>query len=142
MGTKGWFPRTIGPVAEQMVNDGFVVDAFTLERLHIRAKSIATHCKNIGQYEGALMGGIVNTHLAGMAEGKQWSSNCHLLPPVAAMPWSPNILVADKAEYFGYHFKIGNFVWRGGISVVVVVVGAISNAQTISWAKQIFSLFR
>ena len=109
-------------VAEQMVADNFVVDAFTLERLHLRAKAIATHCKHLGSYEASLMAGIVNTHVCGMLDNKQWSSNCHLLAPVVAVPWCPNIFISDKAECFGSRFQMDCFVFRGGISSVVVCV--------------------
>ena len=34
-------------IAECMVADGFLVDAFTLERLHLRVKAVATNCKKL-----------------------------------------------------------------------------------------------
>jgi hypothetical protein len=108
-------------IAECMVADGFVVDAFTLERLHLRVKAIANHCKNLNKYEAAVMAGVTSSHMNNLVNTDSWSSGCNLVGKVASVPWSPNIIVADKARYFGEVFTVGSFVFRGCIGRVLWV---------------------
>ena len=107
-------------IAQCMVSDGFVVDAFTLERLHLRAKMVAENCKNLAIFEDVVMAGITNAHFGSMADTEHWSSSCHLVGALAPMPGEPNIVVADRAQYHSEQFVVGDFVYRGCGLVVLV----------------------
>ena len=73
-------------IAECMVADGFVVDAFTLERLHLRVKAIANHCKNLNKYEASVMTGVTSSHLNNLVNTDSWPSGCNLVDKVASVP--------------------------------------------------------
>ena len=56
-------------IAECMQQDDILVDAFTLERLHLRAKRVAERCKDPGNYEASVLGGVLNAHMNSLSEG-------------------------------------------------------------------------
>ena len=60
-------------VAEQLADvDTHLMDAFVVERLHLRARSVADHVANTATYEQAVCAGILNTHsLAVRSRGTQ-----------------------------------------------------------------------
>ena len=100
-------------IAQCMVSDGFVVDAFALERIHLRAKAVAENCKNLRIFESTVMAGIANAHFGEMVQTQDWSASCHLLGALARMPGAPNVVVADRALYHTEMFAVGDFVYRG-----------------------------
>ena len=102
-------------VAECLTHDDYLVDAFRLERLHLRIKDIAEHCKHLGQYEAAVMAGVTHRHLNLMKEVPAWNSPCHLFGRVEAVPCAAGITIADKAMFHQEVFKVGHFVCRGSI---------------------------
>ena len=69
-----------------MVTDGFVVDAITSERLHLRVKAIANHCKNLNKYEADVMAGVTSSHMTNLVNTDNWSSGCNLVGKVASVP--------------------------------------------------------
>ena len=100
-------------IAQCMVADDFLVDAFTLERLHRRVKPIAEHCKNLRQFEATVMAGTTSFHIGCMLQEAHWSSNCHMVGKVAAVPGAQSIAASDKVEYCGEVIAVGSFVFRG-----------------------------
>ena len=98
-------------IAECMQQDEFLLDAFGTERLHLRVKGIAEHCKNITHYDNSVMQGVTSAHMNSLAENGV--STVVMLGPVAQMPGAPNISIADKCKYFGEQFNVGDFVFRG-----------------------------
>ena len=121
-------------IAECMVADGFLVDAFTLERLHLRVKAVATNCKNLTVYEKSVMAGVTNAHVNLMDDTKDWGSPCNLLGPVTDWPGAPNISIADTAQYYSEVFMVDSFVFRGfvgGWVRVLVWVGSQSGSQSL-----------
>ena len=59
------------------------------------------------------MAGITSFHIGRMLQEAHWSSNCHMVGKVAAVPWAPSIAASDKLEYCGEVFAVGSFVFRG-----------------------------
>ena len=108
-------------IAQCMVADGFIVDAFTLERLHIRVKGVATNCKNLTCYEESVMAGCTNAHFGSLEDDERWASSCRLLGAVAAMPGAPNMFVADRCQYLSEVFAVDSFVFRGATLLVFLV---------------------
>ena len=107
-------------IAECMVSDGFVVDAFAMERLHRRVKPVAEQVCRTTTYEASVMAGVTNTHFNNMEGDKNWSSSCHLLGSLAQMPGAPHIAIADRAMYYSEEFAVGDFVFRGCALVLLV----------------------
>ena len=108
-------------IAQCMVGDGFIVDAFTLERLHLRVKGVATNCKNLNSYEESVMAGCTNAHFGSLEEGERWASSCRLLGAVATMPGAPNMFVAERCQYLSEVFAVDSFVFRGATLWVFLV---------------------
>ena len=101
-----------------MQQDDMLVDAFTLERLHLRAKRVAEHCKDPGHYEASVLGRVLNAHMNSLSE--EGAFTVALVGKTATMPGAPNIAIADKAKYHGESFAAGDFAFRG------VCVGGLS----------------
>ena len=97
-------------VAQCMIQDGFLFDCFTTERLHLRAKRVADNCKNLGDFEGAVMAGVTNVHMRTAAASV---SPAGLIGATAAFPGAPHIVVADKCQYYGVYLSLHDFVFRG-----------------------------
>ena len=102
-------------IAECMASDGFLLDAFVLERLHLRVKHIADKCCSLTQYHAAVMAGVTHHHVNTMME-KTWASPCSLVGNVAIAPWVSNTFMSAKAKCFGEHFAVGSYVCRGSVS--------------------------
>ena len=98
-------------IAECMQQDEMLLDAFGTERLHLRVKGVAEHCKNIVAYEKSVMSGITNVHLNSLAH--RGVSTVAMLGATTCMPGAPDIRVAQKSQCFGDHFNVGDFVFRG-----------------------------
>ena len=94
-----------------MQQDDMLVDAFTLERLHLRAKGVAERCKDPGHFEGSVLGGVLNAHINALSDAGAFT--VALLGKTATMPGAPNITIADKAKYHGETFTAGDFAFRG-----------------------------
>ena len=123
-GSRGVVPKHhwAFDIAECMVSDGFLVDAFALERIHRRVKPVAEHVTRLQTFEQSVMAGVTNAHFGQMVDNEDWSSSCHLLGSLAPMPGAPNIVIADRAVYHSEEFAVGDFVYRGCALVVLVHV--------------------
>ena len=100
-------------VAECLMMDDFLVDAFRLERLHLRVKRVAENCKNLTHYEVAVMRGVTLRHRNLINDVQDWSQTCYLFGKVANPPWAPSVRMADKACFHQEEFRNGFFVCRG-----------------------------
>ena len=107
-------------VAECLAKDDFLVDAFTLERLHLRVKDVANLRHNLQDYETSVMHAVTTRHLNQMTGAEAWASPCKFIGQECALPGSPNIMLAEKAKHYGETFSVGNFACRGCSSRVVV----------------------
>ena len=94
-----------------MQQDDMLVDAFTTERLHQRAKGVAQHCKDPINYESSVLAGVLNVHQNSLSE--EGASTVSLVGATARIPGAPSIVIADKARYHGEAFAAGDFALRG-----------------------------
>ena len=92
---------------EQFLLDGFVMDAFIIERLHLRAKAAEDRIKNLSQFERSALASILNMHEANISSSKLDNG---LLAPIRALPGAPSVTIADSLEYESVLFKIGDRV--------------------------------
>ena len=94
-------------IAECLMTDDVLIDAFTTERLHLRAKAVAQHCKYLGTYESAVMAGIVNAHVRALAG--------HIGPAglEGQTAQFENWVLADKLRYYGLYIQVSDLVFRG-----------------------------
>ena len=95
-------------VAQCMVDDDYLMDAFTTERLHQRVKQVANNCKNLQDYEGSVMAGVTNVHARALAADLRPAG---LVGTTAAL--DGGIVVADRCRYYGVHLSVHDFVFRG-----------------------------
>ena len=100
-------------IAECLMSDEILADAFTLERLHLRVKDIAELRCNLQQYEKSVIVAVTNRHLNQMEGQKGWASACSLWGKVESPSWAQGIQVSDKAKYYGETFNVGGYVCRG-----------------------------
>ena len=100
-------------VAECMIADGFVVDAFALERVHLRVKSVATNLKNTRSFESSLLAGATSLHFGSFLGQEGWATSGVLDGKLGTVPEAPGVIAADKATYFGEAFAVGTLVCRG-----------------------------
>ena len=70
---------------------------------------MATNLSNLPHFESSLMAGIVNVHVNSLAER---AHSARLVGSTAQ--WTPEIRIADKAQYFGMHVTVDDLVFRGG----------------------------
>ena len=95
-------------VAEQLGADATVFDAFVIERLHLRVRSVAENVKRLQTFERSVLSGIVNEH------SRRTQENCvggGLLGKVAPFPQLPSALVSDKLELGGFRAAVGDYVF-------------------------------
>ena len=109
-------------IAECMLSDEHLLDAFGTERLHLRARVVAESCDNLQAFERYSMAGVTNMHYHSL-ENLQLS-DVQLVGPTCKMPGSATIMVASSCRCLGEHLHIENFCCRGlsGVCVCVCVV--------------------
>ena len=100
-------------IAECMMADGFLVDAFALERVHLRVKAVANHIKNTRSYESSLLAGATTSHLNNCSDKEGWASGEVLVGKLTTVREAPGIIAAETATYFGETFAVGTMVCRG-----------------------------
>ena len=98
-------------IAECMIHDEFLMDAFSTERLHLRAKAVASNIKKLDGYEVSVMAGVLNEHVRAL--GEEGCAPACLVGPRAPFPGAEHIVVADTCHYFGVCFCVGDFAFRG-----------------------------
>jgi hypothetical protein len=79
----------------QILRDGFVLDAFVIERSHLRVKRIADTVKNTLQFERSVLAGVLNATLNRPADG--WSHA--LMTSVCAV--GDGVFAAKKMHIYG-----------------------------------------
>ena len=115
-------------VAEQIAKDKWIYDAFVIERLHLRIKALADHCKNVRNYEAVVLSGLVNAH-ASLA--KDCLPGCGLIGQSFALGDMPGVLLADHMDLSGKHFSVGDMAVRGE-ELGQVVVCCVDQQQLLA----------
>ena len=53
-------------VADQWKTHSIVIDAFVVERLHLRVKHVAEHVRNTSTFERSCLASLINLHIASL----------------------------------------------------------------------------
>jgi hypothetical protein len=104
-------------VPEQLARDGLVLDAFVVERTHLKVKAVAEHVRNTRSFEASVLASLSTAcwNKAAALIG----TGC-LLGNVAPLPGCPGAVVADRMDVLGCEMVLGDVVLLGDS------VGAIS----------------
>ena len=97
-------------ICDQLAQDPWLFDAFVIERLHLRVKSIAENVKVLRQFEVSVLSGVLNAH-ARRAAGSL--PGCGLLGRTISPPGEPEVLLSDHLELNGKVFAVGDCVLHG-----------------------------
>ena len=92
---------------EQLRNQGFLLDAFIIERLHLRAKAIADTVDFTGTYERSVLAKLVASH----CYGSYLESG--LIGKTGEFPLLPGVTIADQAVHVGLNVSVGDICFRG-----------------------------
>ena len=96
-------------VIRQIRKQGIVLDAYIIERLHLRAKATADPVENTSTYERSVLRKLVHCHF----EDFQFNELGSLVGPCGELPGFPGVILADKATFCGMHMSVGEIIFRG-----------------------------
>jgi hypothetical protein len=102
-------------VPEQIQKQGLVLDAFIIERIHLRIKRIADLIDNTQTYERSVLAGSVNVHIREAAS----FTRDGLRGKIGQWPGLPMVHVADRLEVAALKLAIGDFVFYGDDAGIV-----------------------
>ena len=107
-------------VAQQLRSDEYVMDAFVIERLHLRARDISDRLFGMDAYESSLCAGLVNKMCN--SDGTQVG----LEGPTSQMPSVElaHVRIADRMYWHGKRFAVDDVVYRSDSDVGIVVACA------------------
>ncbi len=99
-------------VAEQMLIDGFIIDQFIVERLHLLVMEHAERCDNPSvRYERSVLSGVIHSQLGHL---RRLRRDCSLLDETtASLAAFPDARVADNMEISGMKISVTDFVFHG-----------------------------
>ena len=104
-------------VAEQWLEHECVLDAFVIEKEHLRARDWCDRVDNTSVYETSVLSGMLHAQVASLNElGPQ----AQLLGKAAPFPGFPDALVADNLTVNGVCLSVGDFVFSGTIAAEIV----------------------
>ena len=84
----------------------FIFDSFIIERLHLRVRAVADHCKNLHMYSVSVLSGIINAQLrASVVTGG-------LLGRSAPLPGIEGALLSDRLDACGLQVSVDDLVFR------------------------------
>ena len=95
-------------IAEQMSSTDFVMDAFVIERLHIRARLTADRTMWQQDYEASLCAGIINAQVGGTGSSDGLEGKVSQFPH----PGLSHVKIADRVYSHGKRLNLGDWVWR------------------------------
>ena len=102
-------------VADQWKTHSIVIDAFVVERLHLRVKHVAEHVRNTRAFERSCLASLINSHIASL-EGHRFGDsligNLQRCPRVRAS-------LASQMTVLGLVTTVGDIVLLNGIAGVV-----------------------
>lgn len=124
-------------VPDQVLRDGLLLDAFIIERMHLRVKSLAEKIKKTTSFEASVLSSALTVHLADV---EAFDKGGGLRGRTAPFPGAHvGALVADKMECIGVTLAVGDFVTYGedvGIIVACALEGGELYAIVRDLAKQ------
>lgn len=108
-------------VASQIRRHQLVLDAFIVERIHLRIKAVADKVKKTTAFERSTLSGTLVTQLSAM---ESQVATGGLLGKTAPMPGMVGARVADRMEVAGIEIRVGDVVVYGEDPGVVVACAA------------------
>jgi hypothetical protein len=111
-GDRGVKPKThwLWDVADHMLRDPFVLDAFVVERLHLEVKDAARMTDNLETFEASVLMRVMNSHVGAIDRGFLGD---HLVGNSVPFPGCPSAVVSNSAELEGVTHRVGDVVLRG-----------------------------
>lgn len=97
-------------VPQQVLVDGMVVDAFVVERIHLRIKAVAEKTRNTRAYERSVLSSSLTAHLNALEAHEVGD---RLVGRRAALPGVAGAIVADRMTVYGVDFEVGDVVLCG-----------------------------
>jgi hypothetical protein len=99
-------------LAAQLLRDNMVVDAFVIERMHLRVKAVAEKVKNTSRFERSVLSGVLTDHMRVLNE----TSHLHgLLGSCASLPDYPGLVIADSLVVSSFKVnRIVNIIFVAG----------------------------
>ena len=104
-------------IALQWLEHQLVIDAFIIEKEHLRAKVIADRVDNTSQYERTVLAGMMHAQVDDL---NSLGPRAQLLGRSTPYPGFPDALVSDNLSIGGVSFSVGDFVFRGSTAGQVV----------------------
>ena len=108
-------------VAEQVRRDGCVIDAFVIERTHLRVKRVAEPVQNTIAFERSVLASLVNVtqHQADLEEDG-------LIGHTDELRDMQGVTIASKLRIWGLTLDVGDFIVRDGTAARVVACAKCS----------------
>ena len=107
-------------IADFLERDTFLFDAFVVERLHLRARTVADHACKLNSFEVAVLNGLVNVQCNAARHERAGPA---LLGRSAPFPGVPGAYAGRRLEAHGAHVSADDVVrLRGAIGTVRVCV--------------------
>ena len=103
-------------LAEQLRDSDFMMDAFVIERLHLRARAVADHVQNTSVMESSVCAGLVNV------QANAATTMGGLEGAVAPYPHPQlqHVSVSDRMRAYGKRFCTGDLVESSGQVACIV----------------------
>ena len=114
-------------VAQQVLRDHMVLDAFVIERQRLLVKGLAEHVRNTRDFEQSILASVTTVQLQQAREVKLGDG---LVGQTSSLAELPHIAVGKKMMIFDVTLAVGDIVLRGD------EVGRI-----VACAREDFSLF-
>jgi len=95
-------------VGDQLARDGVVLDAFVIERTHLKIKAVADSVENTSRFERSVLAGVLNNTWRESATGS-WSHALLGSPKQVA----PNTCLSARMRVYGLTLSVNDVVWVG-----------------------------
>ena len=107
-----------------------------IERLHLRVRAVAEHCKRLSDYESTVLSGVVNDHSRRCQSGT--FAHCSM-GRTRDFPDLQGAFVSDAMDFGGIRAAVGDFVFNGDDECGNVVACALEQGELFAlvdlWSK-------
>jgi len=97
-------------IPDQIRQDGVVVDAFVVERVHLRVKAVAEHVDNTRAFERSVLSSLVTSHIRSL---ETWELGDRLIGSTGVLDCGSNVRVGGRMSVYSVKYKTGDVVMRG-----------------------------
>jgi hypothetical protein len=122
-------------VPQQIAKDGFILDAFVIERTHLMVKTVADHVENTRIFEASVLRGVVNAKLL---LSKSAIGCDTLLGRMQPVPGHEAMVIADRMLVSTFEVCVSDFVVLG--SFVGRVVACVCELNTLLLIVETFAV--